>query len=638
MELQFKNINIYDKEGYFFKTILCNEYQQILEYYPVKKKLFDYQKLPANFFQPNSKFNSLLLYHGTGLGKTATAISILNNIYTFSNKINIIIICPASLKSTTWIPNLTNWINNKNLLNIINFISIDSPTFVTEFDTITKTISINMPTIILIDECHYFVSSLIDEDSNRKVVYNQLLNIRKNYKTFLICMTATPIVNKVEEIIYLFNLLRPDTFHNKESIFYDIFTNSLNGQLKNQHIFCKRITGLVSYFETFRKKEMPHVNNFIIRLQMSNNQEETYSYVESQELKKGGGYKQQSISMCNFAPPLNVMKNGGILNYKEIINNTEYNELENMSPKFIHILNVIKDSKRPNLIHTSFIKSTMIPLEYYLEKYGYIKYEKINNVSFKNYFSISGETSTSEREHILKIFNDKSNMYGEEIKILIVSDVFSTGVTIKYVENLFVMNYHWNSSKIKQIYGRIERLTTHVDLPIDERIVNKYIYVMTRKNGISADQSLEKITIQKDTINDMFLHLIKISSIDFEFNKYNSEFLYKDIEPFKISLHEIKDTLSNKKYIYPSIMDEENIFKNVINDLKINKINTRQLNVVYFNKKNDKKIITCLLIYPIFNYYLLDIKYYNYIGYIKTENNRPLFDKDTNYFIAEIIL
>jgi hypothetical protein len=164
---------------------------------------------------------------------------------------------------------------------------------------------------------------------------------------------------------------------------------------------------------------------------------------------------------------------------------------------------------------------------------------------------------------------------------------------------------------------------------------------MTRKNGITADQSLEKITIQKDTINDMFLHLIKISSIDIEFNKYNSEFLYKDIEPFKISLHEIKDTLMNKensKYIYPSIMDEENIFKNVINDLKISKLNTRQLNVVYFNKKNDKKIITCLLIYPIFNYYLLDIKYYNYIGYVKTENNRPLFDKDTNYFIAEIII
>jgi hypoxanthine phosphoribosyltransferase len=374
---------------------------------------------------------------------------------------------------------------------------------------------------------------------------------------------------------------------------------------------------------------------------MSNDQEETYSYVESQELKKGGGYKQQSISICNFAPTLNVIKNGGILNYKQIINNAEYNELENMSPKFVHILNVIKDSKRPNLIHTSFIKSTMIPLEYYLEKYGYFKYGKINNVSFKNYFSISGETSTLEREHILKKFNDKLNMYGEQIKILIVSDVFSTGVTIKYVENLFVMNYHWNSSKIKQIYGRIERLTTHVDLPINERIVNKYIYVMTRKNGITADQSLEKITIQKDTINDMFLHLIKISSIDIEFNKYNSEFLYKDIEPFKISLHEIKDTLMNKensKYIYPSIMDEENIFKNVINDLKISKLNTRQLNVVYFNKKNDKKIITCLLIYPIFNYYLLDIKYYNYIGYVKTENNRPLFDKDTNYFIAEIII
>lgn len=632
-ELKFKNINLYDKEGYYFKSLLCNEYNKILNYYPITTKLYDHQKIIANYFQPNSKFNSILLYHGTGLGKTVTAINIINNIHRFTNKLNLIIICPAALKITTWIPNLSAWLIDQNIVNQTNFISIDSPTFITEFDLITKTISTSIPTIIIIDECHIFTSSLTDDESNRKVVYNQLLNIRKNYKTFLICMTATPIVNKIEELIYLFNLLRHDTFHSKESIFYDIFTNTLNGQLKNQHVFCKRITGLVSYFETFKKKEMPLVNNYNIKLSMSVQQEETYIYIEAQELQKGGSYKQQTISMCNFAPPLNLIKGGKTIDFKSLINNASLTELEDMSPKFIFIINTIQKSKRPNLVHTSYIKSTMVPFEHYLNKFGFVKLN--SNKPLKNvYATISGDTSTNDRDNILKIFNDPNNMYGEYIKVLVISDVFSTGVTIKYVENLFVLNYHWTSVKRTQIYGRIERLNTHNLLPIEHRFVNKYIFVMNRSKGTTADQYLEKISLQKDTINNMFLHLIKISSIDIEFNKYNIEYLYKDIEPFKISLQEI---YNNNTFITYSIMDEQSIFTNIVNELKITKINTRKINIVYF-KQNVKLQLSCLLIYPIFNYFLLDIKYYTYIGFIKLENNRPLFDKETNNFIAELII
>ena len=73
--------------------------------------------------------------------------------------------------------------------------------------------------------------------------------------------------------------------------------------------------------------------------------------------------------------------------------------------------------------------------------------------------------------------SDKNKDLGEELAdVLFV--VLCSFFFWKYVENLFVMNYHWNSSKIKQIYGRIERLTKHVDLPINERIVNKYIYIL----------------------------------------------------------------------------------------------------------------------------------------------------------------
>lgn len=634
-ELLFKNIDIYSKDGFLFKSTLCREYEQLLTFYPEYRKLQMHQRIAANFFQPNSRFNSLLLYHGTGLGKTPTAITAMNNVLTFTQKLNVIILCPASLRANVWIPNIRAWSEDKNLIERVTFVSVDSPTFMTEFDMASKTLTMNVPAIIIIDECHLLISSLLDEESNRKTVYTQLLYIVKNYKVFLICMTATPVVNKVEELVYLFNLLRPDTFHSKESIFSEMFMNSLNGKVKNQHTFCKRVTGLVSYFETLRKKEMPEVTSTTVRLPMSPEQSESYEFAELEESRKGsGGYKQLSIAMCNFAPLVNLLKSGVTLDFASIIAKASENELRAMSPKFTHIIEQIIKSSRPNIVHTSYIKSTMLPFEAYLRRAGFSRLGEPPGASGV-YAVISGETSTEERERVLAIFNGTQNMHSAHLRVLVISDVFSTGVTLKYVENLFVMNYHWNSAKIKQVYGRIERINTHVDLPPAERFVRKFIYVMTRDKGSTADQALERVTVQKDVAIDMFMHLLKISSFDFEFNQANAEFAYCKQDAFKVSLHEI---LAAKPFIRRSIMDEDGIFKNAVAELRVSKLNTKQVTVVYFDKKAEKKQLVCLLVHPVFHYYLVDAKYYNFIGHLNTVNGRPVFDKDTNFFVATILV
>lgn len=635
LELSYKNVNLYDHDGYYYKSKLCNEYEYIANYFPCKRKLQSYQKIASNYLQNNSKYKSLLIYIGTGLGKTIIAINNINNLHQLFKKLNIIIMCPASLKEATWKPSLSNWLNDTTLN--IQYISIDSPTFLTEFDIISKTISINIPTLIIIDECHIFTSALVDETSNKRIVYNNLINLIKHYNIYLICLTATPVVNRVEELIYLFNLLRPDTFHRKESVFIDMFTNTINGQLKNQHIFCKRITGLVSYFESTRKKEMPDVHEHIIRIPMSKEQSESYDFIEREEIKKGGGYKQSTIGATNFTPPLELLKSGSIINYKDIIQNATIDEMSKMSPKFTYILNIIKTSKRSNVIHSSYIESTINPLEQYLLKYGYYKNDSTTKkiYEYKMFSIVTGKTPANERARILEVFNSKDNMYGKNIFILVISDAFSMGVNLYFAENAFILNYHWNSMKYIQVNGRIVRLTTHSQLPIEDRFVNIYTFVSTRQKGISADELLEKTSIQKDQKINLFLDLIKISSIDFDYNKSNPEFLLNNISSFKPSLHEIS---LNKPYITRSIMDEEGLFKNTIIDLKLSKINTRQINVVYIDSKNIKHILKVLLIYPIYNYYIVDIKYYNYIGYLILENNKPVFDKEYNYFLASICI
>jgi len=639
-ELRFKQLNINNADGGMFNTILCNEYDKILNYYKNNVRLNDYQRLCANYFQAKSNFRSLLLYHGTGLGKTATAITVINNILSFSKDLMIIIICPAALRAGSWIPNLKEWGNNKNLLDKVSFLSLDSPSFINEFDIVTKSLSFNIPSLIIIDECHLFISSLTEETSPRRVVYFSLLELINNYKTYLLCLSATPIVNKIEEIVYLFNLLRPNTFHNKVDIFYQLFINELTGNIKNHNIFCKRITGLVSYFETENKKGMPEVKKIKIKLKMSKLQTESYKFYENEELNIGGGYKQKTIGACNFTLPLNVIETSrsSAFNIGTFIKDSDPNILNDMSPKFIDIINKIKTSTRPNLIHSSHIKSTIVPLEFYLQRFGYTHLTDKSKHDYKNYISIFGEINPNERDRLLHIFNSEANKDGKIIKVFIISDVFSAGVTIKHVENLFILNYHWNSTKILQVFGRVARLNTHITLPEVDQFVNIYTYVMIREYGETSDEHLEAISIKKDNINNLFLHLMKISSIDINFNKSNFNYIYKDIEPYTIPIEYI-DTM--KPFITKSIIDDEDLIKYKVTDMNLIKKIAKQINVSYFTKNNIKKKITCLLVYPIVDkkYYLLDLKYKNYIGQIKVENDYPIFDSNfDNCFESELII
>lgn len=374
---------------------------------------------------------------------------------------------------------------------------------------------------------------------------------------------------------------------------------------------------------------------------MSDLQQETYKFYETEEMSAKGGYQQKTIAACNFVVPRSMVETSrtSAFNLESFIMNSSEDDLKAMSPKFADMIAKIETSERLNLIHSSRIKSTIIPLQFYLQRFGYHPFTNVGTHPFKTYLSIYGEIPSQERDKYLEIFNSEDNITGKNIKILIISDVFSAGVTIKHVENLFVTNYHWNSAKTNQIFGRVNRFNTHNTLKREWRFVNIYTYVMYRDKGETADEKLENISTQKDTINGLFLNLIKISSIDIDINKLNDDFLFKNLEPFRVPLDQID---SINPYIYKSIMDDEEIVKNRIIEMNIKKQYTKPITVVHVNKKtNVKQITVCLLVYPIVNnkFYLLDIKYYNYIGYIKTENDRALFDNDhINYFMAELII
>ena len=101
-----------------------------------KLNLRNYQLFLSKFMDFNSPYNSILLYHGMGSGKTATAINVYNNLYNYDPNWNVFIILKASLIKSNWAGKdlksgqLKLWITEndyENRRNNIKFVSYDSP-------------------------------------------------------------------------------------------------------------------------------------------------------------------------------------------------------------------------------------------------------------------------------------------------------------------------------------------------------------------------------------------------------------------------------------------------------------------------------------------------------------------------------
>jgi len=291
----------------------------------LKKELKTYQLFISKYLDYNSPFHDILIYHGLGTGKTATAIHLISTLYNYNPDWNIFVILPATLKETAWFKNMEEWLNNdtkEEIKSKIYFISSNSPTADKQFLEILKKVDNSKKSLYLIDEVHNFIHNVYTNLKSKKgkkalTIYNHIYNEKKEGSDVrVIGMSATPIKAEPFELSLLFNLLRPGCLPDEENKFNNIFLNQeginvLNNEKKN--LFQKRILGLVSYYigssaigGLYAKQK-----NFFIDLKMSEYQDNIYSYYENIEKKlemkakgKSKIYKTYTRQSSNFVFPV----------------------------------------------------------------------------------------------------------------------------------------------------------------------------------------------------------------------------------------------------------------------------------------------------------------------------------------------
>jgi len=553
---------IYNINDIFKKYKIEKGKKSLKEFCESKKfKLQLPQKFVAGFINPESPYKGLLIFHRIGAGKTCSAVNIGEQ---WKKKRNIIVVVPAALvgnfKDELRSPCANyEYVSKKEYKSLKNLSPLDndfkkimksSDKKINKYYTIlsyhkyvmlAKDNKINLKnTLLIIDE----VQNMISESGTfYKTLSNSINNAPKDLRVVL--LSATPMFDKPVEIALMMNLLRLDKPFPVGSKFNETFlsikkkkTGEVSYRAKNLSMFKDIIKGHISYYRGAPPNTFPIMNFKIVKCKMEEFQYKCYlTALSTDDHYYRGSFRHGDILSLpnNFFLGERIISNVAFPNRS--INITGFNsfrgdklQMQNLSDysiKFYKILKKIKKSEGPIFFYSNF------------KEYGGIKsfVKVLKKHKFKNYkqsgagemrFAIwSGDEKHEIKEEIKRVFNQKNNMYGNEIKILLGSPSIKEGVSLLRVDQVHILEPYWNISRMDQVIGRAIRFCSHKDVPSYRRRVNVYLYLATSPKGeMTVDEYIYKLAKDKNKLISKFENSMKESAIDCYLNKNAN--VYKD--------------------------------------------------------------------------------------------------------------
>lgn len=533
------------------------------------------QRFLSNFVNPLTQYNSILINHQPGLGKTLSSIGIAEN---FKKNFKIIVFVKNKILELNFrkelIYNCSNYVSEEQLEIINNY--PENADAIEQRDLVLKKINSS------IDKHYSFYTygGLLGDNpqnkpknvSNSVVIFDEIHNaignnfygeimqiMKKSYNFKTILLSATPVFESITEIFEISNLLNAQQTDKLLPIRGDLVTSKMitksvktPGSFLNDSIseisikgklaLKEALRGKISYLNidlqntSFAKKEYIGVpiskKGFSLNIfesKMTPIQYKAYSKTilpnqQSSSNVKGENvlFKDSSDISTMVFPDGSYGKKG----YQKYIKSRGPNEvlrlnsLKELSPKLYSLIKLVKES--PGLV---FLYSNYV-------NYGGTELiaAALRENGFSNYtsraqgpkFVVFGEgVSDKRRQKLLSILNDKRNIDGKDIKIVIGSPSISEGVSFKNIRSIHVLEPHWNLSRIDQIIGRGIRFRSHSQLPENQRNVKIYLHACVHTKDDSIDSLKYSLAEKKDIASKQVSRLLRDISVDCSLNKKN---------------------------------------------------------------------------------------------------------------------
>ena len=297
-------LKIYKKREFYYHKIqqrdILKNYEEITKYRDEICKgdfnLREQQIIPTNFMSPDTPYKGLLIMHGTGTGKTCTAISIAEQfkeqVIKYNTKIYVLTSGPnikENFKSELLFCTGETYLKNKQILEQMTLADKDRESKIAIYNALQYYKILSYKTFykkvlgekiaekkivgaekiktsykkneegtfereIVIDRINNMDNSILIIDEAHNLTGNEygeaVKKIIKNSKNLrLILLSATPMKNLADDIIDILNFLRPVDDPIKRDI---VFTSEKNYTMKfkpgGEEYLRKMATGYISFF------------------------------------------------------------------------------------------------------------------------------------------------------------------------------------------------------------------------------------------------------------------------------------------------------------------------------------------------------------------------------------------------------
>lgn len=206
------------------------------------------------------------------------------------------------------------------------------------------------------------------------------------------------------------------------------------------------------------------------------------------------------------------------------------------------------------MIYSQYIDGGLIPLALALEELGFVRFGKSVKPLFKEppsevldvktmkrrdkstltkdfqparYSMITGDVRLSpDNDYEVKGITNENNIYGEKVKVVIISRAGSEGIDLKCIRQVHIMDPWYNMNRVEQTIGRAIRNFSHKELPFEERNAEIFLYgtLLENKEEESADLYVYRIAETKAIQIGKVTRLLKETSVDCLLNHEQTNF------------------------------------------------------------------------------------------------------------------
>lgn len=317
-----------------------------------------------------------------------------------------------------------------------------------------------------------------------------------------------------------------------------------------------------------------------------------------------GGLDDKKFKAKNYDPADYNKKIQEILD--ELSNNSQkylVDELELYSPKFAKMVELINKSEGSSLVYSQFRNVEGIGIfKRVLDANGYAQFKikkdkgyeldiKAEDFNKPKYVEFTGDKEMTNI--LLDIFNnnfdnipekikeqlnklhsnknsekkDEGNIRGSIIKVMMITQSGSEGISLKNVRQVHLVEPYWNMIRMDQVIGRAARTGSHLALPKKDRNIDVYRYlckfsdkqleerkIQRMDNGKTTDEIIHEGAERKAKITNQILELLKASAVDCYLHKKN----HQNVTCFSYPINIDDNELSVEADIYTDLENLKN--------------------------------------------------------------------------------